>query len=312
MDTIVLDTINWIQSNIQLMTLLLATLFSVLSLFLSALSLLGIVINRKSLRLSSQPTLKMVVSRIDIVPHIPASADTRSFPGSLRSQRRWFSMAVSTSNIGSHPAQDIYVDAMIEFKTRKPIGYSSLPVLHPHTEAFISNSEQDSKIEFTLSFDNYIVPEIVADFFEGRAHFDGFPFLPRKRDIRKKSLWPSPRITVKCFYKDIQGNNYCAETHHFFHLWRNAEEGKIDGYLLNVERTMQGRISRTSNRRRSQWINRNRPLRYASFDGEKYTKRDLQLLAISREAERGSGLTDQSASKSKVQSIESDAQSDEP
>ncbi len=189
------------------------------------------------LRLSSQPTIRIKAKEISIHPDIPDTAKIGELKDDLDNKRYCIRLDFELANIGAHSAQNIYFDAEAQFKGRKPLSKHSLPVHLPEFLSFLSPNKGNNSenIKTSARFDNYVAREVIRDFFQGRIGFEGFAFLPSKKEIKDRRLWPSPKLTIMCLYSDIQGQNYISELQLFFHIWKDTVKNKLDIYLLNMQ-----------------------------------------------------------------------------
>ena len=266
--------IDWISKNITVLTLL-------VTIALMIITLVYTLITRKMLQLSSQPTVRIKTKKISLVPDIPTSVHIGDINDALENERYCITVDFELANVGSHPAQNIYFDAQVDFKERTPLGEESLPVHLPEFIDFISpqTGANTEKINVSARFDNFLAREVVRDFFKGRSNFNGLAFLPSTREIQDKSLWPSPKLLIKCFYADIQGQNYVSELQLFFHIWKDTDNKILGINLLNMQEHEFVGIKKVSKRFRESHIKNSRHLRYSSFSGEKYEKKDIILLS---------------------------------
>ena len=266
--------IEWIAKNVTLLTLLVTTVLMIITLSYT-------LITRRMLRLSSQPTIRIKPKGISIHPDISDAAKIGGKKDDLKNDRYCITADFELANIGAHPAQNIYFDAEAHFKERKPLGKNLLPVHLPEFLSFLSPDKDSNSENFKIwaRFDNYVARELIRDFFQGRTNLEGLAFLPSKKEINDRSLWPSPKLVIRCLYSDIQGQNYISELQLFFHIWKDNEKNKLDIYLLNMQELEFIGIRKVKKRYRDHYINSRRNLRYMSFSGEKYSKNDLLLLS---------------------------------
>ena len=271
--------IEWISKNVTLLTLLVTTVLMIITLVYT-------LITRKMLRLSSQPTIRIKTKNISIIPDIPDSSNIGDAKDDLGDERYCITVDFELANIGSHPAQNIYFDAEAHFKERKPLGKESLPVHLPEFINFLSPEigNQAEKTKVSARFDNFLAREVIRDFFKGRTNLNGLAFLPSEKEIQDRKLWPSPKLIIKCFYADIQGQNYISELRLFFHIWKDTDKKKFGIYLLNMQELEFIGVRKISKRNRENYIKNSRHLRYIAFSGEKYAKKDLLLLSAKRKA----------------------------
>lgn len=250
---------------------------------LTIITLLYTLITRKMLRLASQPTITIRSKDVSITPDIPDTAIMNGNSDSLGKERCCVAFEIDLTNIGSQPAQNIYIDAEVHFKVNRPLGNKVLPVHLPVFIPFLAPQSNDYKTSgVSVRFDNFVARELIRDFFEGRRDMEGSPFLPSKTEMRDPNLWPSPKVIIRCFYSDIQGHNYISESQLFFHIWKDSEHGKLGIYILNMQELEFVGIKPVSNMFRERYIKTNRHKRYMSFDGGKYSKKDLVLLSVRR------------------------------
>ena len=248
---------------------------------LMVITLVATLITRKMLKLSSRPTIKIYPKSISIYPDISSDIDIAKSSDTLRDKRHCISMECELSNIGNNPAQNIYLDAEVQFKANRPLGYNSLPIHLPEFIPFLEPGnlkDKDHSRNFQIRFDNFVAHVIIKDFFTLRNSFKGIAFLPSKKEIDNPDLWPSPRIIIKCFYTDIQGQNYLSTVQTFFHVWKDPENSKYDIYLMNFREIDFIGIKQISRRYRNKHVEDNRHLRYSAFYGEKHAKNEVVLL----------------------------------
>lgn len=270
---------NWFSSNISLLTL-------VVTAILAIITFLYTLITRRMLRLTSQPTITLRSKNVSLTPDIPDTAIINGIEDSLGKERYCVSFEIDLTNIGNQPAQNIYFDAEVHFKVNRPLGEKTLPVHLPEFVSFLAPQSNDNKTtSVSARFDNFVARELIRDFFGGRRNMEGSPFLPSRAEMENPKLWPSPKVIIRCFYSDIQGHNYLSEQLLFFHIWKDSEHGKLDIYLLNMQELQFVGIRPVSKRFREKYIKNNRHKRYMSFDGEKYSKKDLLLLTAKRRQE---------------------------
>ena len=221
---------------------------------------------------------------MSIIPDISDTALINGSEDDLGKERYCVAFELELVNIGNQPAQNIYVDAEAHFKVNRPLGENFLPVHLPEFVSFLSpHSKESNKItSVSTRFDNFVAREIIRDFFRGRRNMEGLPFLPSKTEMENQNLWPSPKIHIRCFYSDIQGQNYLSQTQLFFHIWKDSKHGKLGIYILDMQELQFIGIKPVSKRFREHYIKNNRYKRYMSFSGEKYSKYDLLLLAVTK------------------------------
>jgi hypothetical protein len=266
----------WISQNISLMTL-------VVTAILTIITFLYTLITRRMLRLTSQPTITISSKKVSIIPDIPDTAIINGIEDSLGKERYCVAFEIDLANIGNQPAQNIYVDAEVNFKVNRPLGKKTLPVHLPEFISFLAPQSIENKTaSVSVRFDNFVARELIRDFFEGRHNMEGMPFLPSRAEMENPKLWPSPKVIIRCFYSDIQGHNYLSELQFFFHIWKDSEHSKLDINLVNMQELQFIGIKPVSTRFRDRYIKNNRHKRYMSFDGKKYSKNDLLLLAAKR------------------------------
>ena len=271
-----MNFMNWISNNISLMTLIVTAILTIIT-FLYTL------ITRRMLRLTSQPTITIRSKNVSISMDIPDTALINGNDDFLGKERYCVAFEIDLTNIGNQPAQNIYVDADVHFKENRPLGKKALPVHLPEFISFLAPQTNDDKTaSVSVRFDNFVARELIRDFFKGRRNMDGSPFLPSRAEMESPKLWPSPKVIIRCFYSDIQGHNYLSEQLLFFHIWKDSEHGKLGIYRLNMQELQFVGIKPVSKRFREHYIKNNRHKRYISFYGEKYSKKDLLLLAAKR------------------------------
>jgi hypothetical protein len=277
-----MNFMNWISNNIALMTLFITAALTIITSFYT-------LITRRMLRLATQPTITIRSKNVSITPDIPDDTLINESEDSLGKERYCVAFELDLTNIGNQPAQNIYVDAEVHFKVNRPLGNKSLPVHLPNFVSFLApqSNKSDKTTSTSARFDNFVARELILDFFRGRRGMEGFPFLPSRAEMENQKLWPSPKVIIRCFYSDIQGQNYLSELQLFFHIWKDSEHGKLDIYLLNMQELEFVGIRPVSKRFRERHINNNRHKRYMSFDGEKYSKKDLLLLSTRKIENKG-------------------------
>jgi hypothetical protein len=253
---------------------------------LAVITMLYTFINRKMLQLSSQPTVKIEAKDITISPDIKNDTNLSDIENIVDNKERfWVSFNLEILNIGNNPAQNICIDANVNFKKRKPLDYKELPIHLPTFIDFLppqSGNDIFSEKKVNISFDNFVARELIKDFFEGRKDWPGSPLLVNDNEMKDLDLWPSPKITVRCLYSDIQGQNYCSEIQLFFHIYKDSDEKKLKIYLLNMGELNFIGIKRVSKRYREKYLKNTRSLRYTAFFGEKHHKNELILLKAIR------------------------------
>lgn len=235
------------------------------------------------LKISSQPTLKIVVNGIFLYPDIVLEKEPFDIETMIDDNVRYcINIDLELINIGNCPAQEIYIDADVEFIKRKPFGHKYLPV-HLYTfidflSPFVENGSF-SKKKTQVSFDNFVAREMIKDFYEGRNNPNGTPFLPSPKEMKDPYFWASPKINIKCLYSDIQKNYYCSELQMFFHIWKDPVDGdKLKIYVINDKELSFLGIKRISFNQVQKHFKKNRHLRYTAFDGKSYKKDDLVVL----------------------------------
>lgn len=268
--------LRWSEANISLITLAITSVLAVTSLASTAIS-------QKTLKISSQPTLKIVLNGISLYPDIVLEKEPFNVETIINDSVRYYiNIDLELINIGNCPAQEIYIDGNVEFIKRKPLGHKYLPV-HLYTfmdflSPFAENSSF-SKKKTHVCFDNFVAREMIKDFYEGRNNHHGTPFLPGPKEMKDPYFWASPKINIKCLYSDIQKNYYCSELQTFFHIWKDPDDGnKLKIYLLNSNELSFLGIKRISFNQLQKHFKKNRHLRYTAFDGKSYKKDDLVVL----------------------------------
>ena len=272
--------LRWATDNVILLTLFVTAITLFVTAMLVIITLAYTLITKKMLRLASQPTVKIVIKDTTFHPKIPHDTVAYGEGDSLGDIRYAINIEFELVNIGNHPAQNIMLDAEVTFKTQTPFGVNTLPVHLPKSIGFLpSVSHGDiGKVKLNLAFDNFVAKEIIRDFFVSRKNWDGLPFLPTHEEIRDPRLWPSSRITARCIYSDIQGEEYISESQLFFHIWRNEKEKELEIYIFSLGEIEFVGVKKISRRYRKKYIKERRHLRYASFSGEEHKKRELMLL----------------------------------
>lgn len=268
-----MNIIEWVSNNVSLLTLLVTSVLMVITLVYT-------LITRRMLRLSSQPTIRINAKEIYIHPDIPDAAKIGESKDDLENHRYCIGIDFELANIGPHPAQNIYFDAEAHFKERKPLGKQSLPVHLPEFLSFLSFDKGNNveSVKVSARFDNYVARELIRDFFQGRISHEGTAWLPSKKEIEDRRLWPSPKLVIGCLYSDIQGQNYISELQLFFHIWKDTKKNKLVISFVNMQELEFIGIRKVSKSYRNKHINSRRNLRYMSFSGKKYSQNDLLLL----------------------------------
>jgi hypothetical protein len=268
--------LRWTEANLSLITLAISSVLAITSLASTAVS-------QKMLKISSQPTLKIVVDEISLYPDIVLEKEPFDIETIINDNVRYIiNIGIELINIGNYPAQEIYVDADVEFIKRKPFGYKYLPV-HRYTfvdflSPFVENGNFSKKKSY-VSFDNFVAREMIKDFYEGKNNHHGTPFLPSPKEMRDPYFWSSPKINIKCLYSDIQKNYYCSELQMFFHIWKDPNDSnKLKIYKLNDNEFNYLGVKRISFKQLQKHFKKNRHLRYTAFDGKSYKKDDLVVL----------------------------------
>jgi glycosyltransferase involved in cell wall biosynthesis len=266
--------IEWITNNVAALTLLTTLLLILITLYYT-------ILNRRMLEVSSRPCVLIDPKKISLAPDINIKCNTEALEEDLKEQRIWFNIDVDIANLSNSPAQDVFLDAKVHFIVRKPFKHAWLPVDKPKHLSFISSessSESDNKQTINICFDNFVVREMLYDFCEGRKQLEGHAVHASHDEIQNKKLWTSPRIVLTCYYKDIQSINYCSEYQFFFHLYFDESESKLKCYILNIEDLGFLGIKKIRSSYRKKHLKKIRHLRYASFWGDKFSKKDLVVL----------------------------------
>jgi len=239
------------------------------------------MLNRRMLEISSRPTILIEPEEIYLTPDLNSECTFKAFNESIEGKRFWFHIKLEIANLSNSPAQDMFIDAKVHFIIRKPFRNSWLPIDKPKHLSFLSSQndkEATNKKIIDICFDNFVVGEMLKDFCEGRKKWEGLAVLASQKEIQNKSLWPSPRIVLTCYYKDIQSINYCSEYQFFFHLWFDESDSKIKCYILNMEDLGFLGIKKISAGKRYRYLKQARYLRYVSFWGKEFSKDELILL----------------------------------
>ncbi|MBE3128619.1 MAG: hypothetical protein IMZ60_02955 [Actinobacteria bacterium] len=274
--------IEWITNNIASL-MLLATFLLVLTTFYSTM------LNRRMLEISYRPTILIEPKEISLHPDLNSKCNIEAFNESIEGKRFWFHIKLDIANLGNSPAQDIFLDAKVHFVIRKPFKNLWLPIDKPKHLSFLSSQGDkgaSNKKIIDICFDNFVVGEMLKDFCEGRKHLEGHAVLASQKEIQNKTLWPSPRIVLTCYYKDIQSINYCSEYQFFFHLYFDEPESKIKCYILNIEDLGFLGIKKIRAGMRHRYLKQTRHLRYVSFWGKKFSKDELVLLRRAKTDEK--------------------------
>jgi hypothetical protein len=230
---------------------------------------------------SSRPAILIEPKEIMLSPDLNCRCNIAALNSYLEGQRFWFHIKIEIANLTNSPAQDVLLDTNAYFITRKPFGNSWLPTDKPQHFSFISSRSDtgtDNKQSIDICFDNFVVSEILKDFCEGRKNLEGHPVHATQREIKNKRLWASPRIVLKCFYKDIQSLNYTSEYQFFFHLWYDESEPKLKCHILNMEDLGFLGIKKIRASKRHKYLEHARHLRYVSFWGKEFSKKELVVL----------------------------------
>jgi len=274
--------IEWITNNIAFLTLF-ATLLLVL------ITLYYTMLNRRMLEISSRPTVLIEPKEIYLTPDLNSKCNIEALNESIEGKRLWFHIKLEIANLGISPAQDVFLDAKVHFVVRKPFRNSWLPIDKPKHLSFISSQGvkgASNKKTIDICFDNFVVGEMLKDFCEGRKHLEGHAVLASQKEIQNKNLWPSPRIILTCYYKDIQSINYCSEYQFFFHLYFDEFESKIKCYILNMKDLGFLGVKKIRAGMRYRYLKQTRHLRYVSFWGKKFSKDELVLLRRAKADEK--------------------------
>ena len=243
---------------------------------------------------SSRPSVIIEPKKISLAPDINSKCDTETLKTKIKEQRIFFNIEVDIANLSSSPAQDVYLDAEVHFIVRKPFKHSWLPTDKPKHLNFIpseSSSKGDSKQTISMCFDNFVAREMLIDFCQGRKQLEGHAVQASHDEIKNRKLWTSPKIVLICYYKDIQSLHYCSECQFFFHLYFDESESKLKCYILNIEDLGFLGIKKIRSSFRKKHLKKIRHLRYISFWGDKFSKKDLVVLrrAKKREEEKRVG-----------------------
>ena len=191
------------------------------------------------------------------------------------------SLRVDLTNLGAVAAQALIVDAEVHFKVRRPFDHDWLPTDTPVHLSYLGANPSGSapaRQQVELIFRKFLFSELTQDFFLGRRNWAGLPHLADASSMAERSLWPSPMLLVKCFYRDLHGQHFMSSTRSFFHIWPNREEGCLCGYRLHLEGTEDHRVVRVTTHDYEDRIPETRHLRYTAFYGEHFPSRELLLL----------------------------------
>lgn len=266
--------IEWITNNVAVLTLFATFILLLITFYYT-------ILNRRMLEISSRPTILIEPKEIYLTPDFNSKCNIDALNKSIEGKRLWFRIKLEIANLGNSPAQDVFLDAKAYFVTRKPFRNLWLPIDKPKHFSFMSSqvdTGKDNKKNIDICFDNFVVSEILKDFCEGRKSLEGHAVHATKKEIKNKKLWPSPRIVLTCFYKDIQSINYSSEYQLFFHLWYDESESKMKCYILNMEELGFLGIKKISSSMRHRYLKQTRHLRYVSFWGKEFSKKELVLL----------------------------------
>jgi len=282
--------IEWITNNVAALTLFVTFLLVLITLYYTML-------NRRMLEVSSRPTILIEPKEITLAPDINSECNTEALNVSIEGKRLWFHIKTEIVNLSNSPAQDVFLDAKVHFITRKPFRNTWLPIDKPKHLSFISSessSGENNKQTIDICFDNFVVSEILHDFCEGRKQLEGHAVLASQREIQNKKLWPSPRIVLTCYYKDIQSINYCSEYQFFFHLYFDESESKVKCYILNMEDLGFLGMKKIRASKRHRYLRQIRHLRYVSFWGKEFSKEDLVVLRRAKHDDKTEEFIDNS------------------
>lgn len=266
--------IEWITNNISALTLLATLILAIITYYYA-------IINRRMLEVSSRPAILIEPKEIMLSPDINCKCNIDDLNTFLKDQRFWFTINSKIVDLSNSPAQDVFFDAIVFFIKRKPLGNSWLPIDKPKHINFISSksdSKSKNRLTIEICFDNFVVREILKDFCEGRIHLEGHPVNATKEEIKKKELWLSPRIVLKCFYKDIQSINYVSECQFFFHLWHDETDAKIKCSIEDMKDLDFLGIRKIRASKKLKYLKLARHLRYISFWGQEFSKNELVVL----------------------------------
>ena len=270
---------EWITNNVAALTLMVTFILAVTTYYYA-------ILNRRMLEVTSRPAILIEPKEIMLSPDLNCKCNIGDLNSYLEGKRFWFHIKIEIANLTNSPAQDVLVDANAYFITRKPFGNAWLPTDKPQHFSFIpsrSDTATDHRQSIEICFDNYVVSEILKDFCEGRKKLEGLPVHATQREIKRKNLWASPRILLRCFYKDIQSINYISEYQFFFHLSHDESESKLKCYILNMEELGFLGIKKIHASKRYKYLEHARHLRYVSFWGEEFKKKELVVLRRARD-----------------------------
>lgn len=277
---------EWITNNVAALTLFTTLLLILITLYYT-------ILNRRMLEVSSRPCVLIDPKGISLAPDINFKCNTEALKKALKErniealeetlkeQRIWFNIDVDIANLSNSPAQDVFLDAEVHFIIRKPFEHAWLPINKPKHLNFISSessSKGDNKQTINICFDNFVVREMLYDFCDGRKQLEGHAVHASHDEIQNKKLWTSPKIVLSCYYKDIQSINYCSEYQFFFHLYFDESESKLKCYILNIEDLGFIGIKKIRPSYKKKHLKKIRHLRYISFWGKKFSKKDLVVL----------------------------------
>lgn len=280
---------EWITNNVASLTLFATFILLLITFYYTML-------NRRMLEVSSRPTILIEPKEIYLTPDLNSKCNIDVLNNFLEGKRFWFHIKLEIANLGNSPAQDVFLDAKTYFVTRKPFRNSWLPIDKPKHFSFISSkvdTGDENKKNIVICFDNFVVGEILKDFCEGRKSLEGHAVHATKKEIKNKKLWPSPRIVLTCFYKDIQSINYSSEYQFFFHLWYDDSESKLKCNILDMEEIGFLGIKKISPLKRHRYLNQARHLRYVSFWGKEFSKKELVVLRRTRKNKNQEDLNDE-------------------
>jgi hypothetical protein len=284
---------DWVSNNISLLTLIITTILAITTLVYT-------LITRRMLSLASQPTIAIRPLKVSIIPDLPTTTRIGENEDDLENCQCCLAFWCELINIGNQPAQNIYFDAEAHFKVSRPLGIQVLPLHYPEFVSFLpsKSNDADKPVGVSAQFSNYVGRELIRDFIKGRVDMVGMAFLPSRTEMEDRSLWPSPKIAINCFYSDIQGQHFVSQIELFFHIWKNEEQKKLDIYILNMQELQFVGIKRVTERFRDNYIKKYRSLRYSSFSGKQYSENDLLLLASGgRQIRHAEHLAQQSTTK---------------
>jgi hypothetical protein len=256
---------------------------TLLTLALVIVTLYYAILNHKSINLGSKPCLLINKITLSIYPEIKGNLNIHNEHKACEHERFQFKIDFTLTNIGNNPAQNIFLDSFVYFKTLKPFSSSWLPVDKPTHIDFLAPRDE---IDFNnsnrgLLFDGYSSHQIIRDFFISRKSFGGLGVLMTRKEMKKKCYWPSPKILLKCYYKDIQGINYRTSYELFFHLSQHQDKSLVI-YPLNMDNLHFLGVKRLFLWSRDRYILKTRNLRYSSFWGQPFKKKELVLLVRSK------------------------------